>query len=168
MLELSLCFRAGQAAAFGRLASLMASAASSAVDGLCLMPEEHWDVGTAMVAGALASAAHWASWQRDSRSEPADGSGGRGTSGGTSQQPQQECMQQAAFVLSPAARQLLLRAAAAGLDGLERGWTDFLLSGLAGHCRVDPAALERHVRHHVLVRARARSVMAQFACAIQA
>lgn len=69
-------------------------------------------------------------------------------------------MQQAAFDLSLAALQLLRRAAAAGLHGLERGQMDLLLSGLAGHCRIDPAALERHVRRLVLVRAHACSRMA--------
>ena len=154
MPELSLLLSCGQVAAFGRLASLMETATSSAIDGLCLMMEEHfWGVWTAMVAGALAAAAYWASSLCISSSKAADGSGGCDNSGSANQQPQQECMQQAAFELSTAARQLLLRAAAAGLHGLERGRTDFLLSGLAKHCRIDPAALERHVRRHVLVRA---------------
>lgn len=50
-------------------------------------------------------------------SEAAHGSDGHGTSGSATQRTQQECMQQAAFQLSPAAQQLLLRGATAGLHG---------------------------------------------------
>jgi hypothetical protein len=72
-------------------------------------------------------------------------------------------MQQAAFKLSPAAQQLLLRGTA-GLHGLERGQTRYLLYGLAGHCRVHHTDLERHVLHHMLVRANACNVAAQSLC----
>ena len=112
-----------------------------------------WDAWTAMVATALASAVYWASWQQDGSSDAADGSSRRGDSGNARQRTQKECMQQAAFQLSPAAQHLLLRSATAGLHGLERGQTRYLLYGLAGHCRIDPAHLERHVLHHMLVRA---------------
>ena len=89
----------------------MASATSSAVDGSCLMPDERIrDVCTAMVAGALAAAAYWATSLCDCSSEAAAGSGGCSTKGSAEQQPQQGYMQQAAFDMSPAAQQLLLRA----------------------------------------------------------
>ena len=69
-----------------------------------------WDAWTAMVATALASAVYWASWQHDGSSEAADGSGGCSIKGSAEQQPQQGYMQQAAFDMSQAAQQLLLRA----------------------------------------------------------
>jgi hypothetical protein len=140
-----------QAAALSRLAYLVRS-----MTGDMTRQKQHMrDEWAAATAAALSAAAFWAHGHQNRGADSACSSPGAGSGGGRGsgtrqqqegQQTQQRFMQHTAFDLGEAAALLLLPAATAGLDTLEREPVPRLLASLASHCRIDAPTLQRHVQ----------------------
>ena len=136
------------------LAYLLRSMTSYIVEGYCCEMRDEWAAATA---AALSAAAFWTHGHRKGSaaghcgSAETSGGGDHGSASGSGSQQQQQqqvqlqCLQHAAFDLGEAAT-LLLPAAPASLDALEREPMPRLLVSLARHCRMEPDTLQRHMQ----------------------